>query len=374
MAQPQDDLWHDVSIVLKHIRFIIVLFVLALAAAALTGLTANTQNRAKSEAEVDLRPAVPVANSAAAPTLHTIEDLAGSDAVIEAAAEKADIEPDQIRQRVQVDVIERDRRFPDSVDRIVIEASGGSRSQAGSTVTAFMDAMVEAVDALRSDPEKLESLRQEQDLALQRFQQFDQAKVLELGQVQSDLNHERSLLSSLTGETTLIDQALALIDANSSRPVAELITAISGLLGNVDGGAGLPETSSVASLRAGLQLRRDLVQELIEHTQSGAQTLAQREQELLAATAGQGEALSIYTITQRDLQAAELTGELSETKLTVTVDGVNISSGVNWLARLGAGAAFALVAGVAGAFALEFLHSYWQRWRRGDPAPEPEDR
>ena len=193
MAQPQDDLWHDVSIVLKHIRFIIVLFVLALAAAALTGLTANTQNRAKSEAEVDFRPAVPVANSAAAPTLLTIEDLADSDAVIEAAAEQAGIEPDQIRQRVQIDVLERDRRFPDSVDRIVIEASGGSRSQAGSTVTAFMDAMTEAVDALRSDPEKLESLRQEQDLALKRFNQFDQAKVLELGQVQSDLSRSQMM-------------------------------------------------------------------------------------------------------------------------------------------------------------------------------------
>jgi hypothetical protein len=363
MAEAQNDLWHDVSVILKHIRFIVALFAVAIVVAVATGLAMNTESRATSEAEIDIKAGTPLFGAdETVPTLDTLADLAESDEVTQAATEGLSMDPAELRNNVTVRTEAANPADRDSVDRLSIEATGTSKEQAKDMATAVMDAFTEAAEGLGSDPRGLELLREQETLALQRLQEFDQEQLFELAQVQTDLGVQRRLLTSLPSEVSAIDQALELVQAEGSRPLGELVVAVSGVLG---GSQGIEQASTVEELRGGLELRRELTGRLMEETQLQVSVLEKREQELLLDTADQSAALSVYNVALRDLQAADLAAAQTETEVTVTASGVDTSESVDWLTRLGAAAAFGLVVGVAAAFALEFLAPYWQRWRRG---------
>jgi len=55
MANAQDDLWRDVSIVIKHVRFIAAFFIVALLVSAVTGLMTHSDHSARSSAEIERR-------------------------------------------------------------------------------------------------------------------------------------------------------------------------------------------------------------------------------------------------------------------------------------------------------------------------------
>jgi hypothetical protein len=375
MTESQDELWRDVSVVLKHIRFIVALFALAIVVAVASGLAASSESRAISEAEIVIEASTPLfGGTDTVPTLDTFDALAQSDEVVQTAAQEIGVDPEELRKNITVRAVERDPRDRESVDRLSIEATGASRGQARETAAAVMDAFVAAAEGSQSDPQGLESLQEQETLALQRLQEFDQAEVLELVQVQADLARNRSLIASLKGQVTAIEQALELIRAEGSRPLAELVVAISGVLGGSQGTGGIDQASTVEELEQGLELRRQLDEGLTTRAEQEVETLAQRERELLLVTAEGGAAMALYTTAVRNLRAAELAESLTETEITVTERGLDSSSGVNWLARLAAAAAFGLVVGVVGAFALELLGPYWRRWREGNtasPSREP---
>jgi hypothetical protein len=362
-------------VVLKHIRFIVALFALAIVVAVASGLAASSESRAISEAEIVIEASTPLfGGTDTVPTLDTFDALAQSDEVVQTAAQEIGVDPEELRKNITVRAVERDPRDRESVDRLSIEATGASRGQARETAAAVMDAFVAAAEGSQSDPQGLESLQEQETLALQRLQEFDQAEVLELVQVQADLARNRSLIASLKGQVTAIGQALELIRAEGSRPLAELVVAISGVLGGSQGTGGIDQASTVEELEQGLELRRQLDEELTTRAEQEVETLAQRERELLLVTAEGGAAMALYTTAVRNLRAAELAESLTETEITVTERGLDSSSGVNWLARLAAAAAFGLVVGVVGAFALELLGPYWRRWREGNtasPSREP---
>ena len=367
MARAQDDLWRDVSVILKHIRFIVALFAVAVVVAVATGLAVNTESQATSEAEIDIEVPTPLfGTSKTAPTLATFADLAESDEVTQASAQELSMDPAELRDNITVRTVQRDPQDRESVDRLFVEATGPSREQAKEIATAVMDAFVGAAEGLGSDPQGLELLREQETLALQRLQEFDQEQLFELAQVQTDLGAQRRLVTSLTAEVSAIDRALELVQAEASRPLGELAVAVSGVVGGSQGTGGIDQASTVEELRGGLELRRELAEDLTGEIQLKVNALEKREQELSLATADQSAALSVYNIALRDLEAADLAAAQTETAVTVTASGVDTSESVNWLARLGAAAAFGLVVGVAAAFALEFLAPHWQRWRGGN--------
>jgi len=236
-----------------------------------------------------------------------------------------------------------------------------------------MDAFAEAARALQSDPEGLESLRQQEALALEDLGKYDQQQVIELGKVQADLGATRALTSALSQDITSIEQALELLQTQGSRPLGELIVAVAGMLGGPEGSGGIEQASTVEELRGGLTLRNGLAQELKEKAETKVAALALLEQDLLAATTGQRSALAVYNSAVRNVQAAILAGTQTRTEVSVTASAVDTSTGADWPARLGAAAAFALVTGVAGAFALEFVTSLSRRRRQRSEKTRPEE-
>ena len=374
MAEAQDELWRDVSIVVKHFRLILALLVVAQIAAIASGLLTNTTHRARSEAEIQLETAIPLSgNTEATPDLETYEKLAMSDDVAAAAASKVGLSAEELRGKITVTTIVRNIRDPASLDRLAISATGDTQAQAEATAAATMDAFAEAARALQSDPEGLESLRQQEALALEDLGKYDQQQVIELGKVQADLGATRALTSALSQDITSIEQALELLQTQGSRPLGELIVAVAGMLGGPEGSGGIEQASTVEELRGGLTLRNGLAQELKEKAETKVAALALLEQDLLAATTGQRSALAVYNSAVRNVQAAILAGTQTRTEVSVTASAVDTSTGADWPARLGAAAAFALVTGVAGAFALEFVTSLSRRRRQRSEKTRPEE-
>ena len=374
MAEAQDELWRDVSIVVKHSRLILALLVVALIAAIASGLLTNTTHRARSEAEIQLETAIPLSgNTEATPDLETYEKLAMSDDVAAAAASKVGLSAEELRGKITVTTTVRNIRDPASLDRLAISATGDTQAQAEATAAATMDAFAEAARALQSDPEGLESLRQQEALALEDLGKYDQQQVIELGKVQADLGATRALTSALSQDITSIEQALELLQTQGSRPLGELIVAVAGMLGGPEGSGGIEQASTVEELRGGLTLRNGLAQELKEKAETKVAALALLEQDLLAATTGQRSALAVYNSAVRNVQAAILAGTQTRTEVSVTASAVDTSTGADWPARLGAAAAFALVTGVAGAFALEFVTSLSRRRRQRSEKTRPEE-
>ena len=375
MAETQDDFWRDVSIVVKHIRFIVALFVVAVLVAIGTGLMANARFKARSSAEINVVAATPLFGGMdTVPTVDTFENLAMSDQVAEAAARQAGIGAEEIKSRISVTTVERNPRDPFDLDRLTIEATGNSRQQAQTIAGAAIAAFVQAAKDVRTDPEAVESQRHQEELARQALDKFDRGDLVELGQVQVKLTGKRSLIATLSSEVAAIDLALDLLKVEGSRPLGELVVAVAGILGGPRGTGGIEQAASVDELKGGLELRRQLSQDLLDSAQSEVTNLAQREQELLVSTAGQGAAMQVYTSALRNEQAARLAGSQTQTEVTVTARAVDTSSGgANWPARLGAAAAFGLVAGVGGAFALELLNSAWLRRRQRNASSRAEE-
>ena len=374
MAEAQDELWRDVSIVVKHFRLILALLLIALVVAVASGLLTDTTHKARSQAEIEIETATPLSgNVDATPDLDTFERLATSDEVTEAAASKVGLSAQEIQTRITVTTIERNVRDPASLDSLTIVATGDTKAQAKAIAAATIDAFAEAAGALQSDPEGLESLRQQEALALEDLGKYDQRQVFELGQVQVELQATRALTSALSQDIASIEQALELLQTQGSRPLGELIVAVAGVLGGPAGSGGIEQASTVEELRGGLTLRSGLAQGLKENAETEAAALARREQELLTATAGQRSAQAVYGSAVRNVQAAILAGTQTKTEVSVTASAVDTSTGADWPARLAAAAAFALVAGVAGAFALESLTSLSRRRRQGSEKTRPEE-
>jgi hypothetical protein len=362
MTETQDDLWRDLSIVVKHVRFIAALFILALLVAVGTGLMADSNASARSELEIKVDAVAPLfGGMETIPTIETFENLVNGDQVAEDAARTVGITAEELKSRISVDTVERDRRDPSSVDRLSIETTGNSREQAQTIAGAVVDAFVEAAQELETDPDALESQQEQEALALERLEEFDQAQLIELAQVQADLSVMRNLQSTLTRSLPAIDQALELLEAEGSRPIEELMVAVAGTVGLPDVMAGTEQVFTVDELEGGLELRRTLAQGLIRSAQSDIEALAHREQELLVATRGQSAAMTVYTTAQRNLEATRLAATQTRVETTVVARAVDTSSGASWRSRLGAAAAVGLVGGVAGAFALEFVGSLWRR-------------
>jgi len=375
MADAPDELWRDVSIIVRHLRLILALLVVSVIIAIASGFLTNTTNRARSEADLLLETAIPLSgNAQATPNLDTFENLAKSDEVVAAAASKVGLTPEELKSKITITTTERNIRDPASLDHLAISATGDTQAQAEAIAGATMDAFATAAKAVQSDPAGLKSLRDQEALALEELGKSDQGQVFELAQVQADLQAQRTLISTLSQDVASVEQALELLRTQASRPLGELIVAVAGVLGGgPEGTGGIERASSVAELQGGLTLRSELALKLKENTQTGIEALAKREQELLAATASQSSASTLYSTAVRNVQAATLAGSQTRTQVTITANAVDTSTGVGWLARIGAAAAFAIVAGVAGAFALEFLASFSRQRLQGNEESRPKE-
>lgn len=364
--QPESthDFRTDIAIVRRHSRFILLLFAAAIVVAVLTGLAANPNYVATAEVEIEVTN-IPTLSSRVelTPKLETFEQLAISDEVAADVATRLQVDqtPSEMQDLISIRAVSANNASP--ADKIIIEATGSSTSGALALANAWADIVAMRAATVSVDPVAVRLLETAEAAALDRLDVTDPTATRELASTSADLGNKRQRLIGLRTRIAELDDALAFIRDHPEASLDELRVALIGLLPEGDD----PPFETPQELADGLQLRRGFSSTLIPSVEAQIEDLVQLEEDLSLESAEFAAAQAALQRAQQDL----VTADLLIATATVTVDVVPgssaVSGGVNWLARIGAAAAFGLVAGVAGAFALEYLgpnrRSWW--WRRG---------
>jgi uncharacterized protein involved in exopolysaccharide biosynthesis len=356
------DFRRDVTVVLKHYRFILALLVGAIIVALLTGLMNDSEFTARRELQFKTNnAALLLSRSDLSPKLDTLENLATSDELAQEVADRlgGGEQPPQILSRISIRSV---KGIPaDPRDRIIIRARGTSRDTALALVNTWADRLAEKASVMAVDPEALKRLQETEKMAQERLAKTDSSAARELASVTEGLSAQRTQLFVLRTEIASLDQALAFIDAHPGATPDELRVAVSSLLANLD----QLSFASAKELSGSLRLRRDFLTALIPEMESEIESLEQREEALTAEAGDRKAAEATLDAAQQALATAELLAANTEAGLEVTAGAALVSGGMSWLARFGAAVAFGLVAGVAGAFALEYLlpavNSWWSK-------------
>jgi len=356
------DFRRDVTVVLKHYRFILMLLVGALIVALLTGLTANSESTARTELQFKTsNTPLLLSRSDLSPKLDTLEGIAKSDELAQEVGGKlgGGDQPAQLLSRVTIRAI---KGIPaDPRDRMIITARGSSSDAALALVNTWAEVLTEKASVMAVDPEALKRLQETETMAQERLARTDNSAATELATVTDGLRTQRTQLFTLQTEMASLDQALTFIDAHPEATPNELRVAVSSLLANLD----QLSFASAKELSDGLSLRRNFLAALIPEIESGIGDLEQREEALTTEAGDRTAAEATLNTAQQALATAELLAANTGAGIEVSGSAAQVSGGMSWLARFGAAVAFGLVAGVGGAFALEYLlptvNSWWRR-------------
>ena len=356
------DFRRDVTVVLKHYRFILMLLVAALVVALLTGLTDNSEFAATRQLEFKVgNTPLLLGRSELSPKLDTLVAMAKSDELAQEVAVKlgGGDKPEQLLSRVSIRAIKGIAADPR--DRMIITARGSSSDATLALVNTWVEVLTEKASVMAVDPEALKRLQETKTIAQERLAKTDNSAARELATVTEGLSAQRTQLFALQTEMASLDQALTFIDAHPEATPNELRVAVSSLLANLD----QLSFASAKELSESLRLRRDFLATLTPEIESGIGDLEQREEALTAEAGDRTAAEATLNTAQQVLAIAELLAANTGAGVEVTGGAAQVSGGMSWLARFGAAVAFGLVAGVAGAFALEYLlptfNSWWSR-------------
>jgi capsular polysaccharide biosynthesis protein len=371
MSEAQPDSGHDFRtdalVVLKHSRFIAVLFLAALVVALLTGLVADQDYTAKSTIEVEIAP-VPVlapTRSDFVPDAGTFERLAASQEVATEVAARLDDgrTPEQLIGLIGTRSVASTPLNP--VETVFIDADGASEAAARRLGSTWTDVFVEKAEATRVDPDTLALLQSAEQAARERLSTLDPTASRQLAAVTENLRAARVRLSTTVNSLSAAEEGLGFIEANPEASLSDIQVALAGVLTELND----TPFDTVAELTDGLQLRRDFLTASAPDIQAEIDELVQQEEELTREASERKAAENALLNAEQALATAQLLTDTGFVTASVT-GGPSLSGGVNWLARVGAAAAFGLVVGVAGAFALEYLGPYLRSWwRRSGWAP-----
>lgn len=365
MPERSDELQRDIAIVLKHIRFIMVMVVAALLVAVGSAFAASSTFRADTEAEIRIEGiARELEGSSAIPKLDTFVLLAQSEEVAEEAARR--LGKDRSQSAELIDKVQVSGLSADSSDRLSIRAKGDSRDEAVALANAWMEAFVDKAQGVTVDEEILSALRVRADDVLLRLEQFSPIVLSERDQAAADLGIRQTTLARLKTDATRIEEALEFVRENApSASPGELRIALGAFL-SIEEAAFLPD--SIDEIMRGLELREQALNQSIDRLTADTTKLGDEVRSLGVAAAEFDAARSLHEARLGRLAEAELAAQRTEVDIQVIRMATDASGGVNWLARLGAAAAFGLVVGVVGAFGLE-LAGTWLRSSRRENAP-----
>jgi capsular polysaccharide biosynthesis protein len=374
MTDGQPEIAHDsrkdVVIVLRHYRFILFLLVAAIVVALLTGLAADVAYTATTEVEIDVTNVTALSGrNDLTPKLETFEELATSDEVAtEVAARLADARtPSELLNLISIRATASTPANPG--DRITIDAEGSLESDALTLAGTWAEVLAEKASATTVDPEAVRSLQAARAATQARLDEVDPTATRELASTSADLSNKRQRLIGLRTSIAELDDALAFIRDHPEVSLDELRVALGVLLAEVDN----PPYETPQELANGLQLRRDFLSTLTPRIEAQIEELVQQEEDLSLESAEFAAARAALQGTQQNLVTADVLAATATVTADVIPGTSTVSGGVNWLARIGAAAAFGLVAGVAGAFALEYLGPSLRSWRRRSGWPPQEE-
>jgi septal ring factor EnvC (AmiA/AmiB activator) len=233
----------------------------------------------------------------------------------------------------------------------------------------WAEVLAEKASATTVDPEAVRSLQAARAATQARLDEVDPTATRELASTSADLSNKRQRLIGLRTSIAELDDALAFIRDHPEVSLDELRVALGVLLAEVDN----PPYETPQELANGLQLRRDFLSTLTPRIEAQIEELVQQEEDLSLESAEFAAARAALQGTQQNLVTADVLAATATVTADVIPGTSTVSGGVNWLARIGAAAAFGLVAGVAGAFALEYLGPSLRSWRRRSGWPPQEE-
>jgi len=366
-AEPGHDFRKDAVVVLKHSRFIAVLFLAALVVSLVTGLVADEDFTAKTTVEVEIAP-IP----GLAPTRNDFVPDAGAFERLAAGQEVADEVATRLndgRTAEQLLTLIDSRSVASTplnpVETVFIDADGSSEVAARTLGATWTEVYVEKAEATRVDPDALALLEAAEQAARERLRTLDPTASRQLAAVTENLRAARVRLSTTTTSLSGAEEGLAFIEAHPEATLADLQIALAAVLAEMND----TPFDTAAELTDGLQLRRDFLSASLPDIQAEIDALVPQEEELTREATERKAAENALLNAQQALATAQLLTETGFVTAAVT-SGPSLSGGVNWPARVGAAAAFGLVVGVAGAFALEYLGPHLRSWwRRSGWAP-----
>ncbi len=350
MEQSENELKRDALVLKRHLRFIIGVLVVALLVAAGTGLIFGSGYSARATVQIQTN-VVPLPTAI---RQQDILNIARSEEVADEAARTYGVnDPDDIEDRVSV---------TERPEGLRVSANGGSRGDAIDLANSWAAAIETIINASDIGPASSAALERETANAATQLANAEAALAeanttgIEptqevLDEVSKTLADNQAELASLTQATEIARQAVS----NSNTPMSQLRIALAGLAVPPEV---LASVENPQDLLQALDLRRQVLSSSVQQSIEQLNALQTQRRELLPLILDRDAAQNNYRESVRVLRASEL-GPITA-RISDPADRAS-GAGLGWPQRLGAAAAFGLVVGVIGAFALDALPPM-QRW------------
>ena len=388
-----NELRRDLLALRRHLWFLILVLVVALAAAAVSLFIAPSSNEASFRHRVDVFSLAPLAEPNTLATVPTTDDfarLATSPEALEKTSETlgqqgVDAAPDELAGKL----FAQTRRGQNTIDFTVKTDDSDLSLQ---IARAWSQVFAEFAPAQAPDLER--EAAQGYQVQLERAQaQLEQKRqaLADLGVAtlpgetgagsQTQFSALAATYQAKTGALAqreversdvqnTLDTLRNAVDSRTSLSTAQLRLLLAGVLpADTELGQSLTTTQAVAALELRLTALDSSLTALRQEIQGLEASLNQRSGSVQQATAELQAAEQNFEAASRIAQSYELVAQQLVVSVTVLKDAHAPRAGVlDWTARLAAAAAFAVVVGVLGALALERISG---RGRRAAPTAPP---
>jgi hypothetical protein len=353
MQPPRNELQRDALVLARHLPFIAGAITVALLVAILSGFIIGSGYKGSAIVQVQLN-VLPVPGV----RQPVILDLARSPAVAEEAARNSS--DGSLSSRVSI------RERPEGLR---VEATGGTQEEAISLANTWAEAIETVINATEVSPASAAALERESANALQQLEEADEAlaaaNTTGIEPSQEVLNEVSKSLADNQSELASLTRAAEVVRQTPNAPMAQLRIALAGLavpqevLGNVD---------NAQDLLQALELRRQVLEASVQQLTRQLNDLQTQRRQLLPLLLEREAAQNNYREAVRILHAAQL-GPITA-RISQPAERAG-GAGLSWPIRLGAAAAFGIVVGIVGAFALDSLPALRSRTGTPEEAKSP---
>ncbi len=389
-----NDLRRDLLALRRHLWFVVVVFVVALGAAAASLLVMPSSNEASFRAGVAVSSLPPLFGPDTLPTMDDFARLATSEEALEetsGALEEAgiDVPAEQLAGKLSAEA----RRGQNAIDFTVKDDDSDTAltiARAWSGVFAELaPAGAPELQREASLPYQTQLERAEDELDEKRQAVADLGGAALLGETETTATAQFGALGASyeTKAEALAVKEVERSDMQNTLDILRLAAAGEAslsadqlrllLAGILPADTVLDRSFSAEQATAALELRlaalNSSIASLGQEVQAAESVLGQRSSDLERAVSELGAAEENYQVASRLAQSYQVVGDLLTVNVTTLREPQLDTAGkLDWLARLGAAAAFAAVVGVLGALALDRIpRRGGGSMRAGNPKPKP---
>ncbi len=372
-----NELRRDLGALRRHLWFVALAFIVALAAAAVSLFIQPTSKDASFRARVSLSALPPLFGPETLPSMDDFARLATSPEALAKTSQALSAQDVSISAGELAGILSAQARSGQNAIDFHVEADDADLSLA--IARAWSQAFAEIAPASKAELERqatqsyqsqLEQAQEELELKRQAI--TDLGVTTLPGQTAADSAAQVSALGATyeakAGALALkeiersdvqstLDTLRAAVDSGTTLSTSQLRLLLAGILpADTDLGTSLTTQQAITALELRLTAMDGSLGSLRQEVQSLQSTLDQQSASLAQATSELSAAEENFQVASRLAQSYEVVGDQMTVLVTTAKEPQQEGRGVlDWLARFAAAAAFAAVVGVLGALALEHV-------------------